>query len=318
MQRGYRHTSKPYTAPQRLRAPAQGYKAVRARKLLREMERLEGIRFSPVTVKPKAPSKYSSHYLRSLGISIPSSNATLKTLDSFKRGVETKLSTFSSRMGWAPVKWPGSMVFIDLANCGGLLKVRNLYRSSTWIRNVLDDLVEFSQTRGCQVHVMVEGRQRNLSAPRGIHMIRAQPIRKRDIGDDAIVEYVHTTVEDGIEPSKIVLITDDKGLVRRMPFGVERRSPKWLALEILTSLAETQLGDVPIPAPSVELKVSNDKVKGSSDKSDVNKSGLDSGRAWRDWWGLLTSIPQPFWSSVKQNDIHIREESTQARTFERG
>lgn len=121
-------------------------------------------------------------------------------------------------------------------------------------------------------------------------MIRAQPIRRKDIGDDAIVECVDATVKDGIEPSQIVLITDDRGLIRRMPLGVKRRSPKWLALEILDVLADQELDRLHVRAPSTALDTNNTAVMRISDNSGAKTSSLDSGSAWREWWRSLASL----------------------------
>lgn len=155
-QRRFRsHTPKPYSAPQRLIAPAKGYRAVQARKLLQEIDRLEGTRFSHVTIQPRVPSKYSPAYLRAMGALTPDSISTSKAAKFFKKGLENQLSSFTSAFGWAPVEWPGSILFIDLANCAGCLNVRNLDKSVKAYRSTLSDLKRFSQRRGCRIHVMV-------------------------------------------------------------------------------------------------------------------------------------------------------------------
>lgn len=155
-QRRFRsHAAKPYSAPQRLIAPAKGYRAVQARKLLQEIDRLEGTRFSHVTIQPRVPSKYSPAYLRAMGALTPNSTSASKAVKFFKRGLETQLSSLTSAFGWAPVEWPGSILFIDMANCGGCLNVRNLDKSVKAYRSTLSDLKRFSQHRGCRVHVMV-------------------------------------------------------------------------------------------------------------------------------------------------------------------
>lgn len=153
-----------------------------------------------------------------------------------------------------------------------------------------------------------------MTAPKGIHVIRAPPLRQKDIGDDAIVERVHAAVKEGIDSSRLVLITDDKGLIRRMPWGVRRRSPHWLACEIVNFLAETELGYRPSLTPSKAVETKNAQAVINADESEAS---LESRGSWRHWLGSLMRLPTLFWSSVGSNQNQARQAAARTRSFER-
>lgn len=79
-----------------------------------------------------------------------------------------------------------------------------------------------------------EGDTRNIIAPPGLHLIRADPIKRPDIGDDALVAYVNRALNQGIQASDCILVTDDRGLRGRMRVGVHKRPTKWLKAEMLS------------------------------------------------------------------------------------
>lgn len=156
-----------------------------------------------------------------------------------------------------------------------------------------------------------------MTAPKGVHIIRARPLRQKDIGDDAIVERVHAAVEEGVEPSRLVLITDDKGLIRRMPFGVRRRSPHWLACEIINFLAETELVDRPSPTPPMAAVVKNIKALRVAHTLEAKQASLETVFSWKNWWGSLRSLPTLFWSSIGSNHNQNHPQAARSRSFER-
>lgn len=156
-----------------------------------------------------------------------------------------------------------------------------------------------------------------MTAPKGIHIIRARPLRQKDIGDDAIVERIHSVVEEGTAPSRLVLITDDKGLIRRMPFGVRRRSPHWLACEIVNFLAETELGHRHSLTPSSAPVVNDAKPVRIADTLEAKQDSLQTGASWRHWWDSLRSLPTRFWSFAGLNHIQDRPQAARTRSFER-
>lgn len=156
-----------------------------------------------------------------------------------------------------------------------------------------------------------------MTAPKGIHVIRAPPLRQKDIGDDAIVERVHAAVKEGIDPSRLVLINDDKGLIRRMPWGVRRRSPHWLACEIVNFLAETELGYGPSFAPSKAVEAKNAHAVINADKPEAKQASLESRGSWRHWLGSLMRLPTLFWSSVGPHQNQDRQAAAHTRSFER-
>lgn len=160
-QRRFRHTPKSWSAPLRLKTPLTNIKAVRAHRLQQEVERLQGTRFSGVaakpkavtcTVKPQAPIKHSLVHSRALDLATPGSFIISNKLKFFRRGLKKRIS---SPLGCDPVDLQQSILFIDLANCGGRLHVRHLDKSVNVIASIFKDLVQFSSLRGCQVFVMV-------------------------------------------------------------------------------------------------------------------------------------------------------------------
>lgn len=90
-----------------------------------------------------------------MGALTPDSTGASNAVNFFKKGLENQLTSLASAFGWAPVEWPGSILFIDLANCSGCLNVRNLDKTVKAYRSTLHDLKQFSRHRGCRVHVMV-------------------------------------------------------------------------------------------------------------------------------------------------------------------
>lgn len=157
-----------------------------------------------------------------------------------------------------------------------------------------------------------------MTAPKGIHVIRAKPLRQKDIGDDAIVERVHAAVKEGIDPSRLVLITDDKGLIRRMPWGARRRSPHWLACEIINFLAETELGHRPSFTPPMPGEVKPSRAVRIAGNSPAKPDSLESRGSWRKWLGSLMRLPTLLFSSfIGSNQNQNRQAAARTRSFER-
>lgn len=151
-------------------------------------------------------------------------------------------------------------------------------KRSPWVPYLFQKLAQLAVRSRCQVFAMVEGGLLTYEAPKGIHLIRARDIRQRDIGDDAIVEYVFQAVDDGIEAQRFVLVTMDKGLMRRMPFGVGKKPPGWLR-------------DM-IALPTVEAAA---KVPLATDEPDSGEPG----RGWLlDSWASLRSM-LPSWLLIE-------------------
>lgn len=154
MQRRFRHSPKPYLAPLRLKAPLKSRKAVQAYRLLREIRQLKGTRFSHVTMKAKASARPSAaRYLSALGITTPDSTIHSQATSSFGFFKKTVPSLFSC--SWGTVDWQRSILVVDLANCIGHLKLHRPGKTGNVTRRALDDLVQISGYRGCQVFVMV-------------------------------------------------------------------------------------------------------------------------------------------------------------------
>lgn len=147
-----------------------------------------------------------------------------------------------------------------------------------------------------------------MGAPRGIQVIRAQPIKQKNIGDDAIVECVQTAIKQGTEASRLVLITGDKGLVRRMPSGVKWRSPKWLRKEIAHLPEEMELG-----RPSAPVHSAPDEV----DENQAMETSPGSRRWGQGWWDSLRLLPKLLWSSIGSNESRRREEVVRTGFHER-
>lgn len=143
-----------------------------------------------------------------------------------------------------------------------------------------------------------------MTAPDGLQMIRARPIKRKDIGDDAIVERVHETLEQGLAASRLVLITGDKGLIRRMPSGVHWRRPKWLGREIRYVLRNPNLFSAPAAA-------------NEPGDTDATEPTLDSENWWSSWWGSLKRLPTLLFASVGPKDSHRREEVARTGQAER-
>lgn len=177
--------------------------------------------------------------------------------------------------------------------------------------------VLFTPSRAVLTHFRREGRRRSMTAPKGIHVIRAPPLRQKDVGDDAIVERVHAAVKEDIDPSRLVLITDDKGLIRRMPWGVRRRSPHWLACEIVNFLAETELGHRPSLTLPMAGEVKNSQTVRIEENLQAKPASLESRGLWRHWLGSLMRLPTLLWSSVGSNQNQDHQETARRRSFER-
>lgn len=77
-----------------------------------------------------------------------------------------------------------------------------------------------------------EGVERTRQAPPGIYLIRADPMKRPDVGDDALVEYMNRAIDQGIPASDCILVTDDRALRGRMRIGVEKRKNSWLHSEL--------------------------------------------------------------------------------------
>lgn len=127
-------------------------------------------------------------------------------------------------------------------------------------------------------------------------MIRAPAIKQKDIGDDALVEHVRSTVAEGIDATRLILVTGDKGLIRRMPLGVKWRSPTWLTCEMVNFLADKELGHAPVPVPSPvgEASKTEANARESLNQPAAERTSPDRGRSWTDWWGSLVSLPALF------------------------
>ena len=82
---------------------------------------------------------------------------------------------------------------------------------------------------GCTVHctgviAVVEGQARNVSAPDGVQVVRAQ-----GSGDDALAEHAADLAREG---TAVLVVTADRGLRARLPEGVAVTGPGWLLAEL--------------------------------------------------------------------------------------
>lgn len=111
----------------------------------------------------------------------------------------------------------------------------------------LQQLARVADRSRCHVFVMVEGQYLDCEAPTGIHLIHARDVRQKNIGDDAIVEHVFQAIRDGIDAQRFILVTEDRGLMRRMPFGVYKQSARWLIAQM--NSAGSQAGETAVALP---------------------------------------------------------------------
>lgn len=85
-----------------------------------------------------------------------------------------------------------------------------------------------------QVVAVVEGRAREVPAPEGLRLVRAE-----GSGDDAVVACATGLAGAGM---RVVVVTADRGLRARLPAGCFAAGPGWL-LERLDEAAQAEGGE---------------------------------------------------------------------------
>ncbi|CAN8103253.1 unnamed protein product [Discula destructiva] len=188
-----------------------------------------------------------------------------------------------------PVRWEKTLLFVDVANA--VVALRSGYHKGPEF--ALRELARLPALRGCQVFAMVEGSDRQLKAPTGIKMIRAPPIMKKNIGDDALVDYIWQILSHGVDASRLVLVTEDKRLMQRMPYRAQKRSPQWLRAELvaLDELERTR-AEATLAHAAVEKAGRADLAKESA----PSQPKLEDSRviSWREaWMASLRSLLGP-------------------------
>lgn len=186
------------------------------------------------------------------------------------------------------LNWPYRIVIVDSYNVM-LARIRLpkrlwWYTTKDKMMRFANQLARFAATRGCRVFAMVEGTARNLKAPDGVQFIRAEKLRRKNIGDDAIVRYVERALGHGVEPQWLVLITADKGLKARMPLGVNKRSPEWLWNEM--ALGQEDVTATPVASSAARL--------GARGAAGV-PTDVATREGWRRWWLDWSSYLSAMW-----------------------
>lgn len=146
----------------------------------------------------------------------------------------------------------GRVLLVDSANIAGSvagsLREAFMFERGKHAQRLLLRLADYARLKNCQVIAMVERQARRVEQPEGIYVVRAL---ETGPGDDALVDAVDAIVAEGVDPDDIILVTNDRGLIQRMPKKTRWQSSEWLAFEL------TKLGDWP------ELKLTGPVFEGS-------------------------------------------------------
>lgn len=199
--------------------------------------------------------------------------------------------------------WSQRILLVDSCNV-----MSSRVRRSWWnptgkfdMGDFANQLARLARRNGCHVFAMVEGAARTLAPPDGLHVIRAQDIRRKNVGDDALVHHVEQALRRGIvEPHRLVLITADKGLMARMPCGVHKLSPHWLWMELARGGKGSGCGTASPMTTTIGAAslVGRDPVVVVA----VAAAGETDAASWRRWlldWSsyLRSMMRMPLWSS---------------------
>ena len=86
------------------------------------------------------------------------------------------------------------------------------------------DLTAPDGSRITEVVAVVEGRARDVAAPEGVRVVRAE-----GSGDDALVACAAELADAG---TPLVVVTADRGLRARLPAGIAVVGPGWLLAQL--------------------------------------------------------------------------------------
>lgn len=96
----------------------------------------------------------------------------------------------------------------------------SIHRHSSWYFQPRNPVCYTSSKDICS-----EVTSRGTPAPSGVGVIRAEAVRRGDLGDGASVQYMDLALTHGIEASRWVLGTADDSLLARRSAGVLARNP---------------------------------------------------------------------------------------------